>query len=113
MRHGFVAVVLGALSACGGSGTGDPLSACKSGIDAVCNKAFQCFPAEFQQLYGSLSGCITQFGAATCTTAATTCPPGTSFNSSNASRCVDDYKNESCTDLGNNNIPPSCLQTCT
>jgi|SRR5215813_8810079 len=115
MRRAIVTVLLAAaLSACGGnSSTQDPLSACKTGSDVVCNKSFQCYPTEAQNLYGTVSNCITAAEAANCTTAKLTCPAGTTFNSDNASKCIDGYRNESCTDLLNANVPPACLQTCT
>jgi hypothetical protein len=107
----FLALLMAvAVSGCGGT---DPLTACKDGVSAVCDKSFACFPTEAEQIYGNVSNCKTTFGAATCTTDNTTCPAGTSFNSGNASQCVNDYKNESCTDFANHNIPSSCLNTCT
>lgn len=112
-RINLAGLLAAALLACGGSNS-DSLSACKAAIESLCTKTFDCFPTEAQQFYGSLSNCITNRQATVCTTANTTCPQGTHFNSDNANRCVEDYKNESCTDLGNGITPASCSAgTCT
>ena len=99
-------------SGCGGPNTLDPMSACTSTVSAVCDRSFQCFPTEAPQVYGSLGDCNARVSAHSCTTALTTCPAGLKFNSGAASRCVDDYRNVSCSDLLNGIIPTSCNQTC-
>jgi hypothetical protein len=112
MRRALIAVVTAAaLSACGSST--DPVSACKTVIEIFCNKDFQCYPNESQILYGSLSNCVSTRQAASCTAAQANCPAGTSFNSSKADQCVEGYRNWSCTDLLNGNIPAVCNETCT
>jgi hypothetical protein len=111
-RSLFPVVVGAALSACGSSKPSDPASACRSGSEAVCAKAFECFPTQSQQLYVNQQGCIDAAVARVCTSTATTCPPGTQFNPDNASQCIDGYRNESCTDLQNNNVPSICYQNC-
>ncbi len=104
-------LVAAALSGCGGPNTSDPLSACKSTVGALCDRSFQCYPKESQQVYGSMSDCNAKLSALSCSTAAlTTCPAGTSFNSGAASTCVEDYRNESCSDLLNGATPGSCNQ---
>src|SRR5678815_128151 len=111
MRRASVAVLLAtAVSACGGS---DPIGDCKTLIELACNKAFECFPTGSQQLYGTVSNCIANRTAQTCTAERTACPTGYSFNSGNSKRCIDDYRNSSCGDLGNGIVPESCNQVCT
>ena len=45
-------------------------------------------------------------------TPAPTLAHGTSYNASNASTCINDYANESCTDVTNNVSPASCSHIC-
>jgi hypothetical protein len=109
---GCTFLIAAALSACGGSNTSDPISACKSTVSAVCDRSFQCFPTESQQFYGSVANCNAAVSAHSCTPTLTTCPAGLAFNSDAASRCVDDYRNVSCPDILNGILPASCNQTC-
>lgn len=104
-------LIAAALSGCGGANTSDPISACKSTVSAVCDRSFQCFP-ESKQVYGSLENCNAGVSAHSCTTALTSCPAGLTFDPGAASRCVEDYRNVSCSDLLNGVIPASCNQTC-
>ena len=111
MRRAFVAVLLAtAVSACGGS---DPVAACKSMAEALCNRTFDCFPTGSQQFYGTVADCTTTLSGQVCTPEKTTCPAGLHFSSSNAEQCISDYRNESCDELLNGNVPASCNSRCT
>lgn len=111
MHRAFTAVLLAiAVSACGGS---DPIGDCKTLVELACNKAFECSPSGAQVLYGTVSNCIASGSAQTCTPEKTACPSGYSFNSGNSKRCIDDYRNSSCNDVGAGILPQSCNQVCT
>ena len=112
-RTRFALVLAVPLIACGGSGnnTSDPVAACKSVFTTVCNKLFQCNPTGAAQLYGNASTCASNLGAG-CTANNASCPSGTSYNAGNASTCINDYSNESCTDLTNGVTPASCNKVC-
>ena len=108
-RSAFAVLVAIAVSACGGT---DPVGACKSQVEAACNRTFQCFPTGAQATYGSLSNCITTGQAAICTAENATCPSGYHLDSGAANRCTDDYKNAPCNDIANGVPPASCGQEC-
>lgn len=112
-RTRFALVLAVALIGCGGSGnnTSDPVAACKSVFTTVCNKLFQCNPTGAAQLYGNASTCASNLGAG-CTASNASCPSGTSYSAGNASTCINDYSNESCTDLTNGVTPASCNKVC-
>jgi len=111
----LAALVVAAVSGCSSSSnnTSDPVSACKSAINAVCTKLFNCYPSEAAQVYTNVGTCETTLSATGCTTANTTCPTGKTYNSSNASQCITDYSKQSCTDVGNGTVPTSCSNICT
>ena len=109
---GCAFLIAALLSGCGGPNTSDPISACKSTVSAVCDRSFQCFPTEGPQVYGSLGDCNARVSAHSCTTALSSCPAGLTFDPGAASKCVEDYRNVSCSDLANGIVPASCNQTC-
>jgi hypothetical protein len=122
MRRTLSALVLAALLGCGGSGsngsgsnpagnTSDPVAACKNLFTTLCNKLFQCNPTGSAQAYGSSSACATALSG-NCNSAGSACASGTSYNASNAATCINDYANESCTDVTNNVSPSSCSHIC-
>ena len=107
-------VLAAALIGCGGSGnnnTSDPVAACKSVFSTLCNKLFQCNSSGATQVYGSASACASSLSAG-CSSGNASCPSGTSYNASNASTCINDYGNESCTDVTNGVTPASCSKVC-
>jgi len=108
-RSSFAVLLAVAVSACGGT---DPIAACKSQVEAACNRTFDCFPANAQTTYGSLSNCITTGQAAICTTENATCPSGYHLDSGAANRCADDYRSLSCNDIASGTPPTSCSQEC-
>jgi hypothetical protein len=118
MHRTLSALLLAAVVGCGGSGnngsagnTSDPVAACKNLFTTLCNKLFQCNPSGAAQAYGSSSACVTALSG-NCNAAGTACPSGTSYNASNAATCINDYANESCTDVTNNVSPTSCSHIC-
>ena len=114
-RLKIVLVLAAALSGCGsGSGstnTSDPVAACKSVFTTLCNKLFQCNASGAGQVYGSASACASSLGAG-CSSGNASCPSGTSYNSGNASTCINDYGNESCSDIMSGVTPGSCSHVC-
>lgn len=80
--------------------------------EALCIKTFDCFPSGSQQGFGTVADC-TNLYAQVCTSDKTACPAGTRFDSGNANQCISDYRNESCDDLVNGNVPSSCNSRCT
>ena len=100
------------LSGCGGSNnTSDPVAACKDVFSTLCNKLFQCNPTQAAQVYGNSSTCASTLSAS-CNAANTSCPSGTSYNAGNASTCINDYANQSCTDVMSGTTPQSCSHVC-
>jgi hypothetical protein len=114
MRRTLLAVLVAAgLTACGSSSSAsDPTAACKNVFTTLCNKLFQCDPSAAAQAYGSAANCATNLSGS-CTSANTACPNGKSYNASNASQCISDYGNESCTDITSGVTPTSCSNVCT
>ena len=119
MRRTLLAVVVGvAIIGCGGSNspgssnTSDPVAACKSVFTTLCDKLFQCNQAGAAQVYGTSANCASSLSSG-CTSAGTACPSGTSYNAGNSSSCINDYANESCTDVTNSVTPASCSKVCT
>ena len=118
MRRTLSAVVIAtALLGCGGSGNNgsgnasDPVAACKSLFTTLCNKLFQCNPTGSAQAYGTSAACVTALSG-NCNAAGSACPSGKSYSASNASTCINDYANESCTDVTNEVTPASCNNIC-
>ena len=115
MHRTRLALVLAAvLLGCGGSSSNasDPSTACKSVFSTLCNKLFQCNPTGAGQVYQNASACASTLGA-NCSNAGSSCPSGTSYNAGNAQTCINDYGNESCTDIENGTTPASCSHVCT
>lgn len=106
-------ILAAAVLGCGGSSnnTSDPVAACKSVFTTVCNKLFQCNAAGAAQLYGNASTCASTLSTG-CTSTNASCPSGKSYNASAASSCINDYGNESCTDVTNGVTPASCNNVC-
>ncbi len=101
-----------ALAGCGGSSnTSDPVAACKDVFTTLCNKLFQCNPTGAGQVYGNSSSCASTLSAS-CNAANASCPSGTSYNAGNASTCINDYSNQSCTDVMAGTTPQSCSHVC-
>jgi hypothetical protein len=98
------------MPACGGF---DPVSACRNLSEAVCSRSFECEPAGFQQLFGSVENCATTYSNQACTPERTVCPSGYSNNSGNWDRCIDDYRHAPCDDIANGIPPASCNTVCT
>jgi len=110
----LVAAVLSvAFAGCSSSSNTDtPAAACNSLITAVCNRVFACDNAAATQAFGSVSNCITTGEtAAGCSTAA--CSAGKTFNSGNASSCVNGISNAACADVEQGNYPAVCDNVCT
>jgi len=108
--HRPLLVVLAAIQllACGGgTNASDPTSACKSYISDGCDKLFQCNPTVAAQAYANAAACTAALSSA-CTSQNTGCPSGTSYNASNANTCINDLKNQSCTEFNSGNPPNSC-----
>ena len=112
-RLTFPLVLTIALAGCGSGSndTSDPVAACKSVFTTLCNKLFQCNGASAAQIYGSASACASNLGAG-CSSGNASCPSGTSYNAGNASTCINDYGNESCTDISSGVTPSSCNHVC-
>jgi hypothetical protein len=114
MRRALIGACLAvAVTGCSSnSNASDPVTACKNFVSTVCNRVYVCFPST----PGTAASCTTT-AEANCTTANTTCPQGQTFNSSNASQCITDVGNLSCTDIQNiyagGNPPTSCENVCT
>ena len=106
----FFGVMFSALffTACGG----DKKSASeyqKETIEAICDKTFDCYPAEAEQEYGSESQCVAQ-GTAT----KATCDD---IDYDHADKCLECYQNNiSCNDILTGVDPcsstPDCLHSC-
>jgi hypothetical protein len=112
-RLTFTLVLAVAVSACGSGGadTSDPVAACKSVFTTLCNKLFQCNASGAAQIYGSASACASNLSTG-CNANNTSCPAGRSYNAGNASTCINDYNNESCSDIATGTTPQSCNSVC-
>ncbi len=99
-----VALALLCISVVGcGNSTGTPMAACNSLVSAACNKASAC------NVLGStsVSTCNTE-GQAALSCSSATCPSGTTYSSAAVNQCISDLDKESCTDVSNSVLPPSC-----
>ncbi len=110
MRRLLLAIGLSvcAVGCSSSTSTDNPTDACNSVVNAGCNKASAC-----NQLTNGVTvqQCITAAEAAAgCATIA--CPTGKTFNSGNASSCVNAVNAQSCTDFGNNVTPTVCNTVC-
>jgi len=112
-RLTFALVLAVAVAACGSGSndTSDPVAACKSVFSTLCNKLFQCNASGAAQLYGTASACASNLGAG-CNASNTSCPAGRSYSAGNANTCINDYSNESCSDISSGVTPPSCSSVC-
>jgi hypothetical protein len=104
MRHSLAVAPLAlALFGCGSDNPTTPSAACDAIAVAVCDKEYACQPA----LAGTASGCAaaaeTEENCAT-----SSCPVGTTFNSSNAATCLSAINNGSC----NLSLPDTCSELC-
>jgi hypothetical protein len=103
-------VVLVSAAACS-SGPATAPDACYQVLSSGCQKLFACVDAPtIQQTLGytSQDDCATKLQAqANCS--ATTCPAGTTFDSSLAQKCLDDINALACADA--QTTPQSCKQT--
>jgi len=92
------------MAGCGAS----PEKLCNDAITNSCAKLIEC---KFSTM--SQADCEANAKKSTdCTKADTSCPSGKTYSSSNASACVNDFKNVSCADLMAGKIPSSCSTVC-
>lgn len=63
----------------------------------------------------SVADCTKAMQAGNCTSASISlaCPSGTTFHASQAQKCIDEQKSQSCTDLDNGLEPNACTLVCT
>jgi hypothetical protein len=108
----FVAVVLAAAGAagCGSSDPSTPQAACNSLASTACNRFFVCFPTQAAGIYGTEAACGPILQQQICTNI--TCPAGKTYHGSQATQCINDYKAQSCTDVGAGVTPASCNTVC-
>jgi len=112
-RLTFTLVLAVAIAGCGSGNNdnSDPAAACKNVFSTLCNKLFQCNASGAAQVYGSVSACTSNLGAG-CSSGNASCPSGTSYNAGNATTCINDYGNESCSDIMSGVSPASCSHVC-
>ena len=103
-----------------------PEQLCETESDTLCDRTYDCFTdaersdPSFQAFFGtSLSDCKTKLStAASCSSKkndndlCTGDDAGKTFNLSNASKCIDALKAESCSDLRAGTTPDVCNQVC-
>jgi hypothetical protein len=103
------AVGVGIVSCSGGPGT--PAEACNQAMSAICAKIYACVDTQTIQKtlgYTSQGDCLTKLEA-TANCANQACPQGRTYNSANASTCINDINTEACNQTGSQ--PPSCAPT--
>ncbi len=112
-KAGFVVVAgigIVIVSACSG-GASNPQDACNQLVSATCGKIYQCVDATTIKNtlgYTSQSDCVVKLTAQyNCPNAA--CPQGRTFNSANATTCINDINAEACNQASS--VPPSCQST--
>lgn len=95
----------------------DPIAYCKTAMDLVCARAYECVPlaardVDFMMSYaGAVADCKTKLEA-TCVDAAANCP---NYNPAMAGACVASLTNDACADLLSTNQivePDSCSTAC-
>jgi len=104
MRHSLVvALVALAPLGCGSDNPTTPSAACNAVAVAVCDKEYACQPT----LPGTASGCaVAAETEENCATSS--CPTGTTFNSSNAATCLSAINNGGCSF----SLPDTCSELC-
>jgi hypothetical protein len=109
----FVLFLPVAVPACGPSVT----QACDDYTVVWCNRQYACDTGATLAALTATYGATAQQCAATranlvnenCTAAQSTCPPGTSYDTGLAEKCVSDTNKQSCADVSAEATPPSCL----
>src|SRR5215831_2261983 len=113
MRRALSVILLAfAISSCGGY---DLAAACKSNVEARCNRWGECATDRWQIPGGSVSTCATVAAQEECTSLENaTCPSGYHYDSTEPSRCADEYENLACDRIQRDppDIPPSCYVWC-
>ncbi len=101
------------LMGCGGSSL-SPLEACNQAMAAVCERSSACGGAAALSSmgYASVDDCTKGMQAANCAASQLTCATGEAFQSNQAQKCVDDLRNQSCTDVSNGVEPAACALVC-
>ncbi len=115
MRKAGIIIIAGIgiviVTACSGA-PGSPADACNQAMASVCNKIYSCIDTQTIQTtlgYTSQSDCTIKLQAQyNC--ANLTCPQGKTYNSTNASTCINDINTEACNQMAN--VPTPCLNTC-
>ncbi len=102
-------LVIGSLHCDGSSLT--PQDTCNQVMAAMCQRLSDCG----QLGTTSVADCTKAMQGNNCTSAAIAqaCPAGSKFQPSEAQRCIDEQKSQSCTDLDNGVEPSACTQVCT
>jgi len=108
----LISALLGLLTAglitCGGSNL-TIQDTCNQVMAAMCERESACGTLGSQ----TVADCTKTMQANNCSgSSALACPAGTTFQSSQAQKCIDDQKSQSCTDLANGVEPAGCLLVC-
>lgn len=96
--------------ACGGSSL-TPQETCNQVMAAMCQRMSDC--GELGTT--SVADCTKAMQAGNCTNASISlaCPSGTTFHASQAQKCIDEQKSQTCADLANGLEPNACTLVCT
>jgi hypothetical protein len=104
----FLGLLTPGLLTCGGSSL-TMQETCNQAMAAMCDRASACGINS----YSSVAECTTAMQTANCSDpTALTCPAGTVFSSTQAQKCIDEQKAQSCTDLANDVMPTACGLVC-
>ena len=104
----FLGLLTPGLLTCGGSSL-TMQETCNQAMAAMCDRASACGINS----YSSVAECTTAMQTANCSdSTALTCPAGTVFSSTQAQKCIDEQKAQSCTDLANDVMPTACGLVC-
>ena len=95
---------------CGGSSP-TPQDTCNQVMAAMCQRMSDCG----QLGTTSVADCTKSMQANNCSSTAISlaCPAGSTFQPSEAQKCIDEQRSQSCTDLGSGVEPDACTQVCT
>jgi hypothetical protein len=110
----FLGFLAASLPSCGGGSDLTMQETCDQAMAAICERANTCGGAPALLAmggYSSVAECTTGLQTSNCSNPADiACDPGTTFQESQAKKCISDLKNQACTDLDNE--PASCTLIC-
>jgi hypothetical protein len=106
VKMAFAALFVSFVSYAAGCGL-SPQQACKDAVDASCKKTAECLPGLITE-----EGCKMMAKANTNCDNAEPCSGGKKYSTTQAQKCIDDFKATTCEQLKMGMSPASCNTVC-